>query len=90
MRPLCLARLLGSLPGTRRHKLSVLPWQYARAIPRATQVRQPIDIRDLAWIAHVVSPRALRELVAEIGKRHIGPEPLDQTVYAVPTGAAAF
>jgi hypothetical protein len=44
----------------------------------------------LAWIAHVVSPRALRELVAEIGKRHIGPEPLDQAVYAAPAGAAAF
>jgi len=35
-----------------------------------SKVSQPIDKFDLAWIAHVASMWALRELVAQIG--HFG------------------
>jgi hypothetical protein len=34
--------------------------------------------------------RALGELVAQIGKGNIGPEPLEEAIYAIAPGAATF
>jgi hypothetical protein len=55
-------------------KFSVSHRQVREALLRGRlRVRQPIEVRNLAWIAHAVPARALRELMAQVRERDRAP-----------------
>jgi hypothetical protein len=48
-----------------------------------------VDVHDLARVRHAAAPRALRDLVAQLGQRHVGPVALDQFVDPIPATPTA-
>jgi hypothetical protein len=55
-----------------------------------SRVRQPIEVPDLAGIAHVATTRSLRKFMAKIAHSNIGAVLFDQPIYPILTGATAL